>query len=132
MFTIYQYKNDLGIVKFFYGKEETLTSKYTSTCCFHYYIDNEKFNINLCSNKLYNNDDRLTEIEVTNIITLGNWLLDVSNLDQGNIYLYIKLKSINNEEFLNWWNENNFQIQIKHSNFKTILKLKEFFNYDYY
>ena len=123
---IYQYKNDLGIVKFFYGKEATLTSKYTFTGCFHFCLENENFKINLFANKLYNNNE-LTEIEVTNLITLGNWLLDVSNLDKDNIYLYIKLKSINNEEFLNWWNDNNFQIKIKESNFETLLKVKEVF-----
>ena len=123
---IYQYKNDLGIVKFFYGKEKTLTSKFTFTGCFHFYLENENFKINLFANKLYNSNE-LTEIEVTNLITLGNWLLDASNLDQDNIYLYIKLKSINNEEFLNWWNDNNFKIKIKESNFETLLKVKEIF-----
>ena len=123
---MYQYKNDLGIVKFFYGKEKTLTSKFTFTGSFHFYLENEKFKINLFANKLYNNNE-LTEIEVTNLITLGNWLLDVSNFDQDNIYIYIKLKSINNEEFLNWWNDNNFQIKIKESNFENLLKVKEVF-----
>ena len=123
---VYQYKNDLGIVKFFYGKEKTLTSKLKFTGSFHFFLENEKFKINLFANKLYNNNE-LTEIEVTNLINLGNWLLDVSNLDQGNIYLYIKLKSINNEEFLNWWNDNNFKIKIKESNFETLLKVKEVF-----
>ena len=123
---IYQYKNDLGIVKFFYGKEGTVTSKFTFTGSFHFFLENEKFKINLFANKLYNNNE-LTEIEVNNLINLGNWLLDDSNLDQGNIYLCIKLKSINNEEFLNWWNENNFQIQIKETNFETLLKVKEVF-----
>ena len=123
---IYQYKNDLGIVKFFYGKEKTLTSKGTFTGCFHFCLENEKFKINLFANKLYNNNE-LTEIEVTNLINLGNWILDFSNLDKDNIYLYIKLKSINNEEFLNWWNENNFQIKIEESNFDTLLKVKEVF-----
>ena len=123
---IYQYKNDLGIVKFFYGKEVTLTSKGTFTGCFHFTLENENFKINLFANKLYNNNE-LTEIEVNNLITLGNWLIDASNLDQGNIFLYIKLKSINNEEFLNWWNDNNFQIKIKESNFETLLKVKEVF-----
>ena len=123
---INQYKNDLGIVKFFYGKEGTLTSKGTFTGSFHFCLENEKFKINLFANKLYNNNE-LTEIEVTNLITLGNWLLDVSNLDQDNIYIYIKLKSINNEEFLNWWNENNFHIQIKETNFEASLKVKEVF-----
>ena len=126
MNNIYEYKNNLGIVKFFYGKEKTLTSKGTFTGCFHFFLENEKFKINLFANKLYNNNV-LTEIEVNNLITLGNWLLYVSNLDQGNIYLYIKLKSINNEEFLNWWNDNNFQIKIKESNFETLLKVKEVF-----
>ena len=123
---IYQYKNDLGIVKFFYGKEATLTSKLSFTGSFHFCLENEKIKINLFANKLYNNNE-LTEIEVTNLITLGNWLLDVYNLDQDNIYLYIKLKSINNEEFLNWWNENNFKIKIEESNFETLLKVKEVF-----
>ena len=123
---IYQYKNDSGVVKFFYGKEKTLTSKSTFTGSFHFCLENEKFKINLFANKLYNNNE-LTEIEVTNLITLGNWLLDVSNFDQGDIYLYIKLKSINNEEFLNWWNDNNFHIKIKESNFETLLKVEEVF-----
>ena len=126
MFNIYQYKNELGIVKFFYGKEATLTSKNTFTGSFHFCVENENFKINLFSNKLYNNNV-LTEIEVNNLITLGNWLLDVSNLDKANIYLYIKIKSINNKEFLNWWNDNNFQIKIKESNFETLLKVKEVF-----
>ena len=123
---IYQYKNDLGIVEFFYGKEKTLTSKLKFTGSFHFFLENEKFKINLFANKLYNNNE-LTEKEVNNLITLGNWLLDVSNLDNDNIYLYIKLKSINNEEFLNWWNENNFKIKIEESNFDTLLKVKEVF-----
>ena len=122
---INQYKNDLGIVKFFYGKEATLTSKFKFTGSFHFCLENENFKINLFSNN--NNNNELTEIEVNNLITLGNWLIDVSNLDQDNIYLCIKLKSINNEEFLNWWNENNFQIKIKESNFETLLKVKEVF-----
>ena len=125
MINIYEYKNNLGIVKFFYGKEKTLTSKGKFTGSFHFYLENENFKINLFANKFYNNE--LTEIEVANLITLGNWLLDVSNVDQGDIYLYIKLKSINNEEFLNWWNDNNFQIKIKESNFDTLLKVKEVF-----
>ena len=123
---IYQYKNELGIVKFFYGKEATLTSKNTFTGCFHFCLENENFKINLFANN-NNNNNELTEVEVTNLITLGNWLLDVSKLDQDNIYIYIKLKSINNEEFLNWWNENNFKIKIEESNFETLLKVKEVF-----
>ena len=117
---------DKGVVKFFYGKEKTLTSKFTFTGSFHFYIEDKNKKIILFPNKLYNNNNELTEIETNNLIILGNWLLDVSNLDPGNIYLYIKLKSINNEEFLNWWN-NNFQIKIKESNFDTLLKVKEFF-----
>ena len=120
---IYQYKNDLGIVKFFYGKEATLTSKSTFTGSYHFCVENEKFKINLFANKLYNNNE-LTEIEVTNLITLGNWLLDVYNLDQDNIYLCIKLKSINNEEFLNWWTRYNFKINVASSKEQMIKELE--------
>ena len=46
------------------------------------------------------------------IETLGYWL-DDSTLNLDNIYMYIRLKSINNKDFLHWWKKYNFQLEIE-------------------
>ena len=62
---------------------------------------------------------------------LNYWLSENTDLSSNNFYLYIKLKSINNEEFLNWWNDYNFKINItsnKEQEIKEFEEIIEIFN----
>lgn len=77
-------------------------------------VSNDYYLIKLKSNKLvfesYNapinaRDRRMIE-------TLGYWLND-SSLNLDNIYMYIRLKAINNKDFVHWWTRYNFQIEIE-------------------
>ena len=76
-------------------------------------VSNDYYLIKLKSNNLvfesYNapinaRDRRMLE-------TLGYWLN--SNLNLDNIYMHIRLKAINNKDFLKWWTRYNFQIEIE-------------------
>ena len=77
-------------------------------------VSNDYFLIKLKSNKLvfesYNapinaRDRRMIEL-------LGYWLND-SNLNTNNIYMFIRLKALNNKDFVHWWTKYNFQIEIE-------------------
>ena len=79
-----------------------------------FFIGNDFYLIKLKSDKLvfesYNapinaRDRRMIE-------TLGYWLND-SNLNLDNIYLTIRLKALNNKDFIHWWTRYNFQIEIE-------------------
>ena len=79
-------------------------------------VSNDYYLIKLKSNKLvfesYNapitaRDKRMIEL-------LGYWLNDSSlNLNLNNIYMFIRLKSINNKDFIHWWTRYNFTISIE-------------------
>ena len=77
-------------------------------------ISNDYYLIKLKSNKLvfesYNapinaRDRRMIE-------TLGYWLND-SSLNLDNIYMYIRLKTVHNKDFIHWWTKFNFTIEIE-------------------
>ena len=77
-------------------------------------VSNDYYLIKLKSNKLvfesYNAP--ITERDKRMIETLGYWLND-STLNLDNIYMLIRLKSLNNKDFIHWWTRYNFQIEIE-------------------
>lgn len=92
----------------FYGKsKDELKNSY------YFLVGNDYYIIKLYSDKLVfdtempmkNRDKRMIE-------TLGYWLND-SSLNLDNIYMYIRLKAINNKDFVHWWTRYNFQIEIE-------------------
>ena len=81
---------------------------------FLFLVSNDYYLIKLKSDKLvfesYNapinaRDRRMIE-------TLGYWLND-STLNLDNVHLTIRLKAVNNKDFLHWWTRYNFQIEIE-------------------
>ena len=80
---------------------------------YYFIVANDYYIINLYSDKIFfdidlpikNRDKRMIE-------TLGYWLND-STLNLDNIYMYIRLKAINNKDFLHWWTRYNFTIEIE-------------------
>ena len=92
-------------------------------CVFHKY-----YNFDLVSNKITFNNGTIETRDRIMIEKLNYWLSENTDLSSNNIYLYIKLKSINNEEFFNWWNDYNFKINVTSSKEQKIkeLEIKEF------
>lgn len=81
---------------------------------YYFLISNDYYLIKLKSNKLvfesYNapitaRDRRMIEL-------LGYWLND-STLNISNIYMFIRLKALNNKDFVHWWTKYNFNIEIE-------------------
>ena len=87
---------------------------------YYFIVSNDYYIINLYTDKIVfdmpikNRDKRMIE-------TLGYWLND-SSLNLDNIYMYIRLKALNNKDFVHWWTKYNFQIEIE----RTVAQ------YDYY
>ena len=81
---------------------------------YYFLISNDYYLIKLKSNKLvfesYNAP--ITARDRRMIETLGYWLND-SNLNLDNIYMLIRLKALNNKDFVHWWTRYNFQIEIE-------------------
>ena len=80
---------------------------------YYFLVSNDYHIIKLYTDKIvfdrdisiFNRDRRMIE-------TLGYWLND-STLNLDNIYMFIRLKSINNKDFVHWWTRYNFQIVIE-------------------
>ena len=60
------------------------------------------------------------------IETLNSWLAENTELSNDNIFLFIRLKATNNEDFLKWWNDYSFKIIIESNE-----ELKERIKKDY-
>ena len=77
-------------------------------------VSNDYYLIKLKSDKLvfesYNAP--ITARDRRMIETLGYWLND-STLNLDNIYMLIRLKAINNKDFVHWWTRYNFTIEIE-------------------
>ena len=77
-------------------------------------VSNDYYLIKLKSDKLvfesYNAP--ITARDRMMIETLGYWLND-SSLNLDNIYMYIRLKAINNKDFVHWWTKYNFTIELE-------------------
>ena len=77
-------------------------------------VSNDYYLIKLKSDKLvfesYNAPIKARDRRM--IETLGYWLND-SNLNLDNIYMFIRLKALNNKDFVHWWTRYNFTIEIE-------------------
>ena len=81
---------------------------------YYFLVSNDYYLIKLKSDKLafesYNAPIKARDSVM--IETLGYWLND-STLNLDNIHLTIRLKAVNNKDFLHWWTKYNFQIEIE-------------------
>ena len=78
---------------------------------YYFLIKNDYYIIKLYTDKLVFE----TDIQVRDrrmIETLGYWLND-SKLSLVNIYMHIRLKAVNNKDFVHWWTRYNFTIEIE-------------------
>ena len=77
-------------------------------------VSNDYYLIKLKSDKLvfesYNAP--ITARDRRMIETLGYWLND-STLNLDNIYMFLRLKALNNKDFVHWWTRYNFTIEIE-------------------
>ena len=88
---------------------------------YYFLVSNDYYIINLYTDKIvFDTDMPIKNRDKRMIELLGYWLND-SNLNLDDIYLYIRIKASNNQDFLHWWTRYNFTIEIK----RTL-------NYDYY
>ena len=80
---------------------------------YYFLVGNDYYIIKLYSDKLvFDTDMPMKNRDKRMIETLGYWLND-SSLNLDNIYMYIRLKAINNKDFVHWWTRYNFQIEIE-------------------
>ena len=81
---------------------------------YYFLISNDYYLIKLYTDKIvFENFE--TDIPIRDrrmLESLGYWLND-SNLNLDNIHLTIRLKAINNKDFVHWWTKYNFQIEIE-------------------
>ena len=81
---------------------------------YYFLVSNDYYIIKLYTDKIvfesYNTP--ITARDRRMIETLGYWLND-STLNLDNIYMFIRLKAINNKDFLHWWTRYNFTIEIE-------------------
>ena len=81
---------------------------------YYFLVSNDYYIIKLYTEKIvFENFEKDIPIRDKRMIeTLGYWLND-SSLNLDNIYMFIRLKSINNKDFIHWWTRYNFQIEIE-------------------
>ena len=110
MFTVLKH-DKLEHIFYCIGKDELKNSYYFIVANDYYIIKlyTDKISIFDIEMPMKNRDRRMIE-------TLGYWLND-STLNLDNIYMYIRLKTLNNKDFIHWWTRYNFQIEIEESNF---------------
>ena len=96
---------------FYFRSKDGFEDKYL------FLVSNDYYLIKLKSDKLvfesYNapinsRDRRMIE-------TLGYWLND-STLNLANIHLTLRLKALNNKDFVHWWTKYNFTIEVERMN----------------
>ena len=93
----------------FYGKgKDYLKENY------FFLVSNDYFSINLYTYKIFF-ENYETDIPIRDrrmLEKIGYWLND-STLNLDNIYMYIRLKAVKDEDFLHWWQKFDFRIEIK-------------------
>ena len=100
------YRDKYAQFQVVYYEDEPSNKSY---CIIHKY-----YTFELYSDKIKVNNKGIISITDRRMIeTLNSWLAENTELSNDNIFLYIKLKSINNEEFLKWWNYYSFKIIIE-------------------
>ena len=81
---------------------------------YYFLVSNDYYLIKLKSDKLvfesYNAPIKARDRRM--IETLGYWLND-SNLNLDNVLLTVRLKAVNNKDFIHWWIRYNFKIEIE-------------------
>ena len=100
------YRDKYADYHVFYYEE---VPSYKSFCIIHKY-----YTFELYSDKIkVDNRGTISIIDRRMIETLNSWLSEKTDLSNDNIYLYIRLMSTNNHDFLKWWNDYNFKIIIE-------------------
>ena len=80
---------------------------------YYFIVANDYYIINLYTDKIVFDTDRLIKNRDRRMLeTLGYWLND-SYLNLDNIYMFIRLKALNNKDFMHWWTKYNFTIEIE-------------------
>lgn len=100
-----EYRDNYADYQIVYYEDEPLSKCY---CVVHKFYTYE-----LASSKINVNKGTIATRDRKMIETLDYWLAENTDLSDDNIYLYIRLKSTNNPDFLKWWNDYNFKIRIE-------------------
>ena len=80
---------------------------------YYFLLKNDYYFIKLYTDKIvFDTDMPIKNRDKRMIETLGYWLND-SSLNLDNIYMYIRLKALNNKDFIHWWTKYNFTIEIE-------------------
>ena len=81
---------------------------------YYFLVSNDYYIIKLYTDKIgfFDTDMPIKDRDKRMIETLGYWLND-STLNLDNIYMFIRLKALNNKDFVHWWTRYNFQIEIE-------------------
>ena len=99
-----------------------------------FFIITHNIRIELNSDKI--KSITLKEVDRKELLKLGNWLNsqevrdleNSSNFTEDDLYLYIKQKAANNEDFSTWWNDYDFKISLYFYNlaigFSDVRRLK--------
>ena len=78
---------------------------------YYFLVSNDYYIIKLYTDKIvFDTDISIRDRRM--VETLGYWLND-STLNLDNIYMYIRLKTLNNKDFIHWWTRYNFTIEIE-------------------
>ena len=81
---------------------------------YYFLVSNDYYLIKLKSDKLVfeSYKEPITARDRRMIETLG-YLLNDLNLNLDNVHLTLRLKAVNNKDFLHWWTRYNFKIEIE-------------------
>ena len=94
---------------FYFKTKDELKNSY------YFLVANDYYLIRLYSDKIvFDTDKPIKNRDRCMIELMGYWLND-SNLNLDNVHLTIRLKAVNNKDFVHWWTRYNFQIEIKRS-----------------
>ena len=79
---------------------------------YYFLVSNDYNIIKLYTDKIFDTDKPMKVRDRRMIELLGYWLND-SNLNLNHIYLTIRLKALNNKDFVHWWTRYNFKVEIE-------------------
>ena len=100
------YRDKYAQFQVVYYEDEPSNKSY---CIIHKY-----YTFELYSDKIKVNNKGIISITDRRMIeTLNSWLAENTELSNDNIFLFIRLKATNKEDFLKWWNYYSFKIIIE-------------------
>ena len=80
---------------------------------YYFLVSNDYYIIKLYTDKIFCDIYRPIKPRDNRMIeTVGYWL-NYSTLNLDNVHLTLRLKAVNNKDFLHWWTRYNFQIEIE-------------------